>query len=125
MGSYYGGINAGSNPAPTAMNTTITHSQRATAQTIIDLTAIHFGITPGQIVGKRQDADISDARHVAMYLLDKEKVCGKYKIAILVNRNHTVVTYAIGKVKSLLSIKDPSITAAVNDIENILTIINS
>jgi len=107
------------------MNTTITTAQRDKAQSIIRLTAIHYGLTPRQITGNRQDHAISDARHVAMYLLDKEKVCGKYKIGIIMNRNHTIVTYAIAKVKSLLSIKDPAITAAVRDIETILNIINN
>ena len=69
------------------------------------------------MIGPKRSSQISSARQVAMYLINK--ITGLSYTAIgneFGNRDHSTVVYAINKVKSIIK-KDPNYRATINDLE--------
>ena len=78
-------------PAPGAINT----AQPA----LIDTVASDFHLTPEDLIGRRRDKEIAQARQVAMYLLKKQSSCSLAEIgSILGGRNPSTVSHACEKI---------------------------
>ncbi len=75
-----------------------------------------YNVTPEEILGPRRSSQISSARQVAMYLINR--ITGLSYTAIgneFSGRDHSTVVYAINKVKSIIK-KDPNYKATIEDL---------
>ncbi|MNE60317.1 chromosomal replication initiation protein [compost metagenome] len=66
-----------------------------------------FEVTTDQLKGKRGKREISDARHVAWWLMVKLPGLPRELIARRYQTSQSAITQAIQKIDDLLSIKDP------------------
>lgn len=76
---------------------------------IIDLSCEYFGINKKDIIGKKRDYNITQARHMIMYLLysDKHLNMKLREIGRLFSdRDHSSVTYAVYAIRNDISIYD-------------------
>ncbi len=88
-----------------------------TVERIISEVGHIYSVTPDEMIGPKRSSQISSARQVAMYLINK--ITGLSYTAIgneFGNRDHSTVVYAINKVKSIIK-KDPNYRATINDLE--------
>ncbi|MFH1663012.1 MAG: chromosomal replication initiator protein DnaA [Chloroflexota bacterium] len=66
---------------------------------LIDTVAIDFNLTPEDLIGRRRDKEVAQARQVAMYLLKKQSNCSLAEIgSILGGRNPSTVSHACEKI---------------------------
>jgi len=66
---------------------------------LIDTVAGDFNLTPEDLIGRRRDKEVAQARHVAMYLLKKQNNCSLAEIgSILGGRNPSTVSHACEKI---------------------------
>lgn len=66
---------------------------------LIDTVANDFQLTPEDLIGRRRDKEVAQARHVAMYLLKKQSNCSLAEIgSILGGRNPSTVSHACEKI---------------------------
>lgn len=87
-----------------------------TVEKIINEVGHIYNVTPQEIVSSKRSNQISTARQVAMYAVNK--ITGLSYTAIgqeFGGRDHSTVVYAINKVKSII-VKDPNYRATVNDL---------
>ena len=87
-----------------------------TVEKIINEVARTFNISPEEIKGKRQDANISAARQVAIYVVNE--ITGMSLKAVgaeFGGKDHSTILYNIRKVKDKMS-KNATFKATVTDI---------
>jgi len=66
---------------------------------LIDTVAGDFNLTPEDLIGRRRDKEVAQARQVAMYLLKKQNNCSLAEIgSILGGRNPSTVSHACEKI---------------------------
>ena len=66
---------------------------------LIDTVACDFNLTPEDLIGRRRDKEVAQARQVAMYLLKKQNNCSLAEIgSILGGRNPSTVSHACEKI---------------------------
>ncbi|UCE97550.1 MAG: chromosomal replication initiator protein DnaA [Dehalococcoidia bacterium] len=71
----------------------------STKPTLITTIANDFNLTPEELIGRRRDKEVSQARQVAMYLLKKQNNCSLGEIgSILGGRNASTVSHAYEKI---------------------------
>jgi len=89
---------------------------------IIRCVADYYGLTKQQITGKTRTKNISNARHISIYLCRKLLDLPYIKIGEeFGGRDHATVISACKKVEKQIS-KDTAFATAVKDIERLLTI---
>ncbi len=88
---------------------------------IIKCVADYYGLTRSQITGKTRTKNISNARHISIYLCRKLLDLPYMKIGEeFGNRDHTTIISACNKVEKEIK-KDNNFLAAVNEIEKLIT----
>ncbi|MBQ6221282.1 MAG: chromosomal replication initiator protein DnaA [Solobacterium sp.] len=87
---------------------------------IIKCVADYYGLTRSQITGKTRTKNISNARHISIYLCRKLLDLPYMKIGEeFGNRDHTTIISACNKVEKEIK-KDTNFLAAVNEIEKLI-----
>ncbi len=87
---------------------------------IIKCVADYYGLTRSQITGKTRTKNISNARHISIYLCRKLLDLPYMKIGEeFGNRDHTTIISACNKVEKEIK-KDNNFLAAVNEIEKLI-----
>src|SRR5947208_5213639 len=76
--------------------------QEIPAATIMQMTAVYFGLEPEDLVSKSRSRPLTTARHVAMYLLRELTGLSLIKIGELFERDHTTALHGIKKVEGLM-----------------------
>jgi chromosomal replication initiator protein len=70
-----------------------------TEPTLITTIASDFNLTPEELIGRRRDKEVSQARQVAMYLIKKQNNCSLGEIgSMLGGRNASTVSHAYEKI---------------------------
>ncbi len=71
----------------------------ATSPTLLDAVASSFQLTPEDIIGRRRDKEVAQARQVAMYLLKQQNSCSLADIgSALGGRSPSTVSHACDKI---------------------------
>ena len=87
---------------------------------IIKCVSDYYGLTRSQITGKTRTKNISNARHISIYLCRKLLDLPYMKIGEeFGNRDHTTIISACNKVEKEIK-KDTNFLAAVNEIEKLI-----
>ena len=83
------------------------NKREVTPQIILEVVAEHYGVTPGDIIGSKRNAEIVVPRQIVMYLC-REVTDTSYKnIGILLgNRDHSTVISGDNKVRDKLKGND-------------------
>ena len=78
-----------------------------TPQVILDVVAEHYGVSAGDIIGSKRNADIVTPRQVTMYLC-REITDTPYKAIglLLGNRDHSTIISGVNKVREKLQAND-------------------
>jgi chromosomal replication initiator protein len=72
---------------------------KANQPVLIDAVASNFNLTPEDLIGRRRDKEVAQARQVAMYLLKKQNNCSLAEIgSILGGRSPSTVSHACEKI---------------------------
>jgi len=72
------------------------------AELILQETAAYFSLTRADLVGKSRSRPLTNARHVAMYLVRECTGLSLLKIGELFERDHTTVMHGLKKVEALM-----------------------
>ncbi len=72
------------------------------AELILSETASYFSLTRADLVGKSRSRPLTNARHVAMYLVRECTGLSLLKIGELFERDHTTVMHGLKKVEALM-----------------------
>src|SRR5438477_6505903 len=91
--------------------------QEIPAATIMQMTAVYFGLEPEDLVSKSRSRPLTTARHVAMYLLRELTGLSLIKIGELFERDHTTALHGIKKVEGLMPQRG-SVYRQVQDLTN-------
>jgi chromosomal replication initiator protein len=76
-------------------------STDTTKPVLIDAVATSFNLSADDLIGRRRDKEVAQARHVAMYLLKKQNNCSLVEIGTLLGgRNPSTVSHACEKIAS-------------------------
>lgn len=82
--------------------------------TVIRETALHFGVTIGDLLSQRRTANIMRPRHIAMYLAKAVTLRSlPYIGSRFGDRDHTTILHAVRKVESLIEAGDAAVIADV------------
>ena len=85
---------------------------------LIDTVASSFNLTTDDLIGRRRDKEVAQARQVAMYLLKKQNNCSLAEIgAILGGRNPSTVSHACDKIASDIQ-ASPFLKRKIHSIKN-------
>ncbi len=77
----------------------------STKPSLITTIASDFNLTPEELIGRRRDKEVSQARQVAMYLLKKQNNCSLGEIgSMLGGRNPSTVSHAYEKITNDIQI---------------------
>lgn len=92
--------------------------QKLSEQKIISVVADYYGKTPSQIMGPSREADITLARHVAMYLIRVKLDVPFTKIGYMFGgKDHSTVMSGVNKVEKSLK-TNTLLQTAVSEIES-------
>jgi chromosomal replication initiator protein len=72
------------------------------AALILSETAAYFGLEPADLASKSRSRQLTQARHVAMYLLRELTGLSLIRIGETFNRDHTTALHGIKKIETLL-----------------------
>jgi chromosomal replication initiator protein len=72
------------------------------AELILSETAAYFSLTRADLIGKSRSRPLTNARHVAMYLVRECTGLSLLKIGELFERDHTTVMHGLKKVEGLM-----------------------
>lgn len=67
---------------------------------IISMTALHFGVSEQELLGKSRQKEIKNARNIAMYIIKETTQLSLNDIGIMFNRDHSTVYSNIQAVKN-------------------------
>jgi len=102
---------------PTKIAALKTNSSIIDPTSIINIVAENFEITPNQIIGKSREKHITQARHLAMYLIRNILHTSLESIGMIFsNRNHTTVMHGVEKIKKSIQ-NNLSLVKIVNKIK--------
>ncbi|HZA26832.1 MAG TPA: chromosomal replication initiator protein DnaA [Actinomycetota bacterium] len=76
------------------------------AETILSETATYFALRPEDLFSKSRSRPLTNARHVAMYLLRELTGLSLIKIGELFDRDHTTALHGIKRIEGLLPARD-------------------
>jgi chromosomal replication initiator protein len=95
----------------------VSSSGEATPPALLDTVASSFRLTPEDLLGRRRDKEVAQARQVAMYLLKQLENCSLADIGTaLGGRNPSTVSHACGKIAADLE-ANPVLRRKVEDIK--------
>lgn len=83
---------------------------------IIEETAERYGVSVKDIIGKKRDKNIKNARNIAMYIIKQETDMSLADIGLMFNRTHPTVHSNIESVKKAID-TDPYLIKIIEDIE--------
>ena len=83
---------------------------------IIEETAERYGVSVKDIIGKKRDKNIKNARNIAMYIIKQETDMSLADIGLMFNRTHPTVHSNIESVKKAID-TDPYLIKTIEDIE--------
>lgn len=86
-----------------------------TVEKIMDAVSNAYDITPADICSKKQHMEISNARHIVIYIASQMTGMTLKQIGEKINRNHSTVSASLNKMEKEMA-KNPRLRANIEDI---------
>ena len=86
-----------------------------TVEKIMDAVSNAYDVTPADICSKKQHMEISNARHIVIYIASQMTGMTLKQIGEKINRNHSTVSASINKMEKEMA-KNPRLRANIEDI---------
>lgn len=86
-----------------------------TVEKIMDAVSNAYDVTPADICSKKQHMEISNARHIVIYIASQMTGMTLKQIGEKINRNHSTVSASLNKMEKEMA-KNPSLRANIEDI---------
>lgn len=94
---------------------------RGDVDTILRAVCAEFGVTKDDLLSKKREATISQARQIAMYLLREDAGLTVARIGRELERDHSTVLHGCGRIETAIADTDESIISAISAVrENLL-----
>lgn len=94
---------------------------RGDVDTILRAVCAEFGVTKDDLLSKKREATISQARQIAMYLLREDAGLTVARIGRELERDHSTVLHGCGRIETAIADSDESIIQAISAVrENLL-----
>jgi len=94
---------------------------RGDVETILRAVCAEFGVTKDDLLSKKREATISQARQIAMYLLREDAGLTVARIGRELERDHSTVLHGCGRIETAIAGSDESIISAISAVrENLL-----
>jgi len=94
---------------------------RGDVDTILRAVCAEFGVTKDDLLSKKREATISQARQIAMYLLREDAGLTVARIGRELERDHSTVLHGCGRIETAIAKNDESIISAISAVrENLL-----
>jgi chromosomal replication initiator protein len=94
---------------------------RGDVETILRAVCAEFGVTKDDLLSKKREATISQARQIAMYLLREDAGLTVARIGRELERDHSTVLHGCGRIETAIACTDESIMSAISAVrENLL-----
>ena len=86
-----------------------------TVEKIMDAVSNAYDVTPADICSKKQHMEISNARHIVIYIASQMTGMTLKQIGEKINRNHSTVSASLNKMEKEMA-KNPRLRATIEDI---------
>lgn len=86
-----------------------------TVEKIMDAVSNAYDVTPADICSKKQHMEISNARHIVIYIASQMTCMTLKQIGEKINRNHSTVSASLNKMEKEMA-KNPRLRANIEDI---------
>ena len=86
-----------------------------TVEKIMDAVSNAYDVTPADICSKKQHMEISNARHIVIYIASQMTGMTLKQIGEKINRNHSTVSASLNKMEKQMA-KNPRLRANIEDI---------
>ena len=86
-----------------------------TVEKIMDAVSNAYDVTPADICSKKQHMEISNARHIVIYIASQMTGMTLKQIGEKINRNHSTVSASLNKMEKEMA-KNPRLRANIEDI---------
>lgn len=94
---------------------------RGDVDTILRAVCAEFGVTKDDLLSKKREATISQARQITMYLLREDAGLTVARIGRELERDHSTVLHGCGRIETAIADSDDSIISAISAVrENLL-----
>jgi chromosomal replication initiator protein len=94
---------------------------RGDVDTILRAVCAEFGVTKDDLLSKKREATISQARQITMYLLREDAGLTVARIGRELERDHSTVLHGCGRIETAITDSDESIIQAISAVrENLL-----
>jgi chromosomal replication initiator protein len=119
------GIVVGATMVKTVLSDLLRQAQnapvRGDVETILRAVCAEFGVTKDDLLSKKREATISQARQIAMYLLREDAGLTVARIGRELERDHSTVLHGCGRIETAIATSDDSIISAISAVrENLL-----